>query len=143
MEMNLDPTVRERRPFVYSAEGSVSGDEYPNSVSFYWVQAWHDVEKLNAVNMVLVPEIRWGRIREKTYTPTLERAEQYRDAGRLFDEVKIELTMQRGDYLVIAPNTAAQPPAILGRVLLSEPKGGLAREKVLLVCPRVVSLPNT
>lgn len=138
LELFVVPELQERRAFVYSRRGILSGDEYRPSVNIYWVQAWHDVEKFDAVNLTLVPEIRWGQVRERVYTPTLRRAEERRDIGRLFEEVQLDCTLDRGEFIVISPYTKAEPALVLGRVLFSERSRGLNRERALLIRPRVI-----
>ncbi len=143
MEVILDPQVRARRPFVYAADGSVSGDEYPAGVSIYWVQAWHDVERLDSVNLTLVPEIRYGRTKERFYSPGMPRPEQYRDVGRLFNEVRFQARLSRGEFLLLAPRATEGPALVLGRSLLcDETNKAQPRELVMLVRPRVVRTPG-
>lgn len=143
MEMVLDSQVRPRRPFVFAADGTVSGDEYPAGVTFYWVQAWHDIERIDSVNLTLVPEIRYGRVRERYYTPGMPRGEQYRDVGRMFTEVKLEVLLARGEFLVLAPRAKEGPALALGRALLCDDTNKAEpRELVVLIRPRVVRTPR-
>ncbi len=142
MDVVLNPEIRRQRAFVYAPDGSVSGDEYPAGVTICWVQAWHDIQNIDSVKLSLTPEIRHGRVRERYYSPGAQRMEQYRDVGRLFDEVKITLHQDRGQFVVVAPNLKADPALLVGRALLSRVDRGQTLETVLLVRPRVVRMPG-
>ena len=141
-ELLIDAQLRLRRAFVFAEDGSASGDEFPAAATVYWVQAWHDVENIDTVKLTLVPEIRFGRPRDKVYSPTIPSAQQHRDVGRIFDEVKLELRQSRGDFFVIAPRTKGGPALALGRTLLTdETVAGQPRELVVVIKPRVVRTP--
>ncbi len=142
MELFVVSEVQPRRAFVYDREGMLSGDEYKPGVNITWVQAWHDVERVDAVNLTLTPEIRWGKAREPYYSPTLRRGNRYRDVGRLFDEVRVGHTLDRGQFLVLAPNVKAKPDSILGQTFMTVRSEGLRRERIILVRPHVERLPG-
>lgn len=142
MEMTLDGTLRERRAFAFAADGTVSGEEFPASATFYWVSAWHDIEHLDTVNLSLVPEIRYGRTKEKFYNPTVGRVDAYRDVGRVFQEVKLELRQNRGEFMVIAPQPKGGALAIGRAVLGDDSNKAQPRELLVLIRPRVVRVPG-
>ncbi|MCG3177707.1 MAG: hypothetical protein BIFFINMI_00026 [Phycisphaerae bacterium] len=142
VEVYVQAEARQRRTWVISDDGRAAGDEWPACASILWVQAWHDIKQIDAVNLTLVPELRWGQARPDVYRPTLQRAGQYRDVGRLFEEVRINLAMGRGQFLLLAPNAEAQPVNVIGRAFYCDERMGQTREHVLLFRPRVVRAPN-
>ncbi|MDD4892201.1 MAG: hypothetical protein PHU85_19950, partial [Phycisphaerae bacterium] len=143
MEVTLDAVSRERRAFVFSAEGTASGDEFPACTTLYWVGAWHDVEHIDSVNLTLVPEIRFGRAKDRVFAAGVPRGEQYRDVGRIYNEVKLELSANRGEFVLIAPQLKGAAALVLGRTLLTDDTNkGQTREMVLLIRPRVVRSPG-
>lgn len=143
IEMVLDAEPRLRRPFVYSPAGAVSGSEYPAGMTFYWVAAWHDIERIDSVNLTLVPEIRFGRDRPRVYRPGMPRRDEHRDVGRLFTEVKLEVALARGEFVVLAPRANEGAALVLGRSLLyNQTNQTQPRELVLLIRPRVARAPG-
>jgi hypothetical protein len=137
--------VKRRQPaqttFVFQADGTLSGADYPPGDSLLVVDCTLGEEDPSSVLLTVLPQVRSSEIQ----TTIVNRPEgvgfESSQETFSFQPLQFQATVASKDILVIGPSPdARRADSVGGRFLVAE-KAGIAYETVLVVMPQVVAVP--
>jgi hypothetical protein len=134
----LKPKQPAQTFFVFRADRTLSGQDYPPSDNLLTILCALNEEEPNQLVVFGQPQLR--SLNETQQVFEENRGYLFVNRPKVYDlpDLSFRLSVPNGDIVVIGPGAAARRPASAARHFLLKEKDGMEFETVLLLIPRVV-----
>jgi hypothetical protein len=120
LNLELDDGPREQTLFYVGADGVLTGETWPQSRNVLRITQSPNLERRGTIFLTIVPEVRQRLAGWKWVRNEVGLTQQPRFDGRAFPAASFVIDLAPGEFVVIAPSSAADHYGLLGGVFLTQ-----------------------
>ena len=124
--------------FLYSENQTLTGNDYPPGDNLIKVNAVTNPDHRNKSLLTITPEIRSTKARLQMIHENRRPRLQESPVLFLFKNMRFQLKMTDGEFLIIGPGIESRRPTSIGHHFLTSTENNIEYERILVLQPQVV-----